>query len=286
MPTPPRSAPRQPHRARPKAPDRPAAPLGPRPAQDADELPTGTRLQKLLSQAGIASRRGAEALIRKGLVTVDGRLAVLGERVDPAVQTVAVEGRHVTLDPAKHYFVLNKPEGVITTAKDPEGRPTVLDMMGIAETVFPVGRLDAATSGLLLLTNDGELAHRLAHPSYEVPRTYLAEVTGRPGRIVVRRLTEEGVSIGDGETAIADRVTVLDALPSKEGDKEAHSLLEIVVHEGRKHVIRRMLSAVNCPVVRLVRTQFGPLRLERLAPGSYRRLSLHEVAELYKAVDL
>ena len=245
----------------------------------------GTRLQKLLAQAGIASRRGSEVLIRQGLVTVDGRVAVLGERVDPTRQAVEVSGRRVVLDPTRHYYLLNKPEGVITTAKDPEGRPTVLDVVGIAETVFPVGRLDAATTGLLLLTNDGELAHRLAHPSYEVARTYLAEVTGRPGRAVVRRLTE-GLDIGGGEHAKADKVVVLDVQPPKAGEREAHSLVEVVVHEGRKHVVRRMLGAAGCPVVRLVRTQFGPLRLERLAPGSYRRLTNDEVAALYKAVGL
>lgn len=240
------------------------------------------RLQKLLAGAGIASRRKAEDLIRKGLVTVDGQPAVLGERVDPTASVVEVSGRRVSLDPGKHYYALNKPAGVVTTRRDPEGRTTVLDLVGFAEHVVPVGRLDAATEGLLLLTNDGELSHRLAHPSYEVPRTYLAEVKGTPGRIALRRLTEEGVPIGGGETAKADRVEIKDL---RQG-RDARSLLEITVHEGRKHVIRRMLSAVELPVVRLVRTRFGPLRLERLKPGSYRRLTPDEVAELYRAVGL
>jgi len=216
------------------------------------------------------------------LVTVDGRTAVLGERVDPATAAVEVEGRRVSLDPGKLYYALNKPAGVVTTSKDPEGRRTVLDLLGFAERVLPVGRLDAPTEGLLLLTNDGELSHRLAHPSYEVPRTYIAEVKGEPGRGALRRLTEEGVPIPQGGTARADSVTVVDIRPGR----DARSLLEVVVHEGRKHVVRNMLAAVDLPVVRLVRTQFGPLRLDRLAPGSYRKLSQAEVAALYEAVGL
>jgi pseudouridine synthase len=206
-------------------------------------------------------------------VTVDGRTAVLGERVDPAAAVVEVEGRRVSLDPGKLYYALNKPAGVVTTSKDPEGRRTVLDLLGFAERVLPVGRLDAPTEGLLLLTNDGELSHRLAHPSYEVPRTYLAEVKGEPGRGVLRRLTEEGVPIPQGGTARADSVTVVDIRPGR----DARSLVDVV---------RNMLAAVDLPVVRLVRTQFGPLRLDRLAPGSYRKLSQAEVAALYEAVGL
>jgi len=257
-------------------------PCGRPPGRPADPPPQeGVRLQKLLAGAGIASRRKSEELIRRGLVTIDGRTAVLGDRVDPATMAVAVEGRRVSLDPGKHYYAINKPAGVVTTSKDPEGRTTVLDLLGLAEHVLPVGRLDTATEGLLLLTNDGELSHRLAHPSYEVPRVYLAEVKGEPGRAVIRRLTE-GVEIGQSERALADKVTVVDVHPGR----DARSLVEITVHEGRKHVIRRMLAAVDLPVVRLVRTQFGPLRLERLAPGSYRKLSQAEVAALYHAVDL
>jgi len=244
--------------------------------------PEGVRLQKLLASAGVASRRRAEELIRRGLVTVDGRAAVLGERVDPATAVVELEGKRVALDPGKHYYALNKPPGVVTTSRDPGGRTTVLDLMGVAERVVPVGRLDAATEGLLLLTNDGELAHRLLHPSYEVPRTYLAEVKGEPGRAALRRLTETGVPIGGGETARADRVSVVDVRRGR----DARSLMEVVVHEGRRHVVRRMLAAAGLPVVRLVRTQFGPLRLNRLAPGSYRRLTQREIAELYRAVGL
>lgn len=242
----------------------------------------GVRLQKLLAQAGVASRRGAEELIRRGEVTVDGHRAVLGERVDPLTAVVEAKGQRVIVDPTKHYYAFNKPAGVLTTRKDPEGRTTVLDLVGLPEHVLPVGRLDLATEGLLILTNDGELAHQLLHPSFEVPRTYLAEVKGHPGRAVVRRLTE-GVAIGDGETARADRVAILDVLAARDGS-QPRSIVELVVHEGRKHVVRRMLAAVDHPVVRLVRTQFGPLRLDRLAPGSYRRLSREEVAALQRAV--
>ncbi|HEU5001720.1 MAG TPA: pseudouridine synthase [Actinomycetota bacterium] len=253
--------------------------------KDPPAAPTGIRLQKLLAEAGVASRRRSEELIRRGLVAVDGRVAVLGQRVDPSAAVIEVEGRRVAVDPGRHYFLINKPAGVVTTARDPEGRTTVLDLLGEAERVVPVGRLDAATEGLLILTNDGQLAHRLTHPSFEVPRTYLAEVTGQPGRAVIRRLTEEGVDIGQGRTARADAARVVDALLRRESGPP-RSLMEIQVHEGRKHVVRLMLAAVGCPAVRLVRTGFGPLRLERLAPGSYRRLTRAEVEALYRAVDL
>lgn len=249
------------------------------------EDPRGIRLQKLLSGAGVASRRGAEELIRRGKVTVDGRPALLGERVDPATAVVVADGRRVALDPTKHYYALNKPAGVVTTTKDPGSRTTVLDIVGLAEHVLPVGRLDQATEGLLLLTNDGELAHRMLHPSYEVPRTYLAEVRGQPGRAVLRRLSE-GVPIGDGQTAHADHVAILDTLLPRSSGQEPRSLVEVTLHEGRKHVVRRMLGAVGHPVERLVRTSFGPIRLERLAPGSYRRLTQKEVAALHEAVGL
>lgn len=245
----------------------------------------GIRLQKLLAEAGIASRRRSEELIRRGLVAVDGRVAVLGQRVDPSSAVVEVEGRRVAVDPGRHYYVLNKPAGVVSTAHDPEGRTTVLDLLGVAERVVPVGRLDAATEGLLLLTNDGQLAHRLTHPSYEVPRTYLAEVTGQPGKAVIRRLTVEGVDIGPGRPAKADAARVVDMLPRRDGGPPI-SLMEIQVHEGRKHVVRLMLAAVGTPASRLVRTEFGPLRLERLAPGSYRRLTRVEIEALYRAVGL
>jgi 23S rRNA pseudouridine2605 synthase len=270
--------PRPPARSAVASPARLPAGTGTAPAVRLD----GVRLQKLLAQAGVASRRGAEELIRRGEVTVDGRPAVLGERIDPTTAIVEAKGRRVWIDPTKHYYLLNKPAGVVTTLKDPGGRRTVLDVVGLPEHVVPVGRLDLATEGLLLLTNDGELAHRMMHPSFEVPRTYLAEVRGQVGRAVVRRLTE-GVPIGEGETARADEVRVVDVLPARDGSG-ARSIVELSVHEGRKHVVRRMLAATGHPVDRLVRTGFGPLRLDRLAPGSYRRLTGKELAALYEAV--
>jgi 23S rRNA pseudouridine2605 synthase len=249
------------------------------------EVPDGIRLQKLLASAGIGSRRASEELIRRGLVTVDGRPAELGQRVDPSRAVVQVEGRRIALDPDKHYYAFNKPAGVVTTMRDPEGRTTIADVIGLSERVLPVGRLDVATEGLILLTNDGELSHRLAHPSFGVPRTYLAEVAGRPGRSALRRLTE-GVPIGEGETVRADAATLVDTLPPSADLKGGRSLIEVTVHEGRKHVVRRMLAAGGMPVIRLVRTHFGPLRLDKLAPGSYRRLTQAEVAALYRAVGL
>lgn len=249
---------------------------------DAGHTPGAVRLQKLLAQGGVASRRGAEELIRRGQVTVDGRRAVLGERVDPAQSVIAVDGRRIALDPTKHYFAFNKPAGVLTTRHDPEGRTTIYDVVGLSEPVLAVGRLDVATEGLLLLTTDGELAHRMLHPSYEIPRTYLAEVKGQAGRAAVRRLVEQGVPIGDGAVAKADSARIVDVVAGR----DARSLVELTIHEGRKHEVRHMLAAAELPVVRLVRTQFGPLKLGRLATGSYRRLSQAEVDALYQAVGL
>jgi pseudouridine synthase len=248
------------------------------------EVREGERLQKVLSQAGVASRRLAEELIVQGRVQVNGRTVTeLGTKADPDADEIKVDGRRIHVQKRKRYILLHKPRGYITTRTDPEGRPTVMDLLrGVKEYVYPVGRLDYDSEGLLLLTNDGELTPRLLHPSYEVPRTYLAEVKGEPGRAALRRLTEAGVPIGVGEIARADQVTVTDVRRGR----DARSLLEVVVHEGRHHVVRRMLAAAGFPVVRLVRTQFGPLRLNRLAPGSYRRLTQREIAELYRAVGL
>lgn len=243
----------------------------------------GVRLQKVLSQAGIASRRAAEEMISRGKVLVNGRPAVLGQRIDPAGDRVEVDGQRVQLDPAKVYVMLNKPEGVITTSSDPEGRTTVLDIVGAQERLYPVGRLDAATEGLLLLTNDGELTHRLTHPSFEVTKTYVAEVAGSFGRGLLRRLTETGVSLGDPELFIADAVKVLGAQKGSSGNR---TVVELEVHEGSKHLVRRLLEAVDRPVIRLVRTGMGPLKLGRLAAGTYRHLSPDEVNALYREVGM
>ncbi len=240
----------------------------------------GVRIQKVLSEAGVTSRRAAEELIRQGRVRVNGRKAELGARVDPARDRLTVDGERVQINPEKVYLMLNKPAGVVTTSKDPQGRPTVLDLVGVEHRVFPVGRLDIATEGLLLLTNDGELAHRLIHPSFEVSKTYVAEVAGTVGRAVIRKLTETGVDLGEKEPFKADAVKVIG---SSKG-KGARSVVELTLHEGPKHVVRRALEAVDRPVIRLVRTGMGPLRLNRLAAGTYRKLSREEVDALYREV--
>ena len=241
------------------------------------------RISKLLSEAGIASRRAADEMIRRGRVGVNGRPAELGQRVDPSVDRVEVDGQRVQIDPAKRYLLLNKPEGVITTSKDPEGRTTVLDIVGVQERVFPVGRLDIATEGLLVLTNDGELTHRLTHPRFEVTKTYVAEVAGTVGRGLIRKLTETGVDLGEPEPFVADSVRVIGARKGPAGNR---TVLELEVHEGPKHLVRRLLEAVDRPVVRLVRTGMGPLKLGRMATGTYRNLTQEEVDALYREVGL
>ena len=222
-------------------------------------------------------------MIRQGRVVVNGRFAELGQRIDPASDRVELDGRRVQLDPAKRYLMLNKPDGVITTSSDPEGRTTVLDIIGVDERVFPVGRLDIATEGLLLLTNDGELTHRLTHPSYEVTKTYVAEVAGMMGRGVLRKLSETGVDLGDPKPFVADAVKVLG---SRKGPGGNRTVVELQVHEGSKHLVRRLLEAVDRPVLRLVRTGLGPLTLGRMASGTYRNLTQDEVDALYREVDL
>ena len=221
--------------------------------------------------------------MRQGRVLVNGRFAELGQRIDPATDRVEVDGQRVQLDPAKRYLLFNKPEGVVTTSKDPEGRTTVLDLVGVEERVFPVGRLDIATEGLLLLTNDGELTHRLTHPSFEVTKTYVAEVAGTVGRGVLRKLTQTGVDLGDPEPFVADAVRVIGSRTGPAGNR---SVLEMEVHEGPQHLVRRLLEAVDRPVVRLVRTGMGPLKLGRMASGSYRNLTQEEVDALYREVGL
>lgn len=236
----------------------------------------------MLAEAGVASRRAAEDLIRSGRVTVNGRPAVLGQRVDPSRDVVAVDGGRLATDPGRVYYALNKPAGVITTARDPRGRKTVLDLVGVGRRVYPVGRLDVATEGLLLLTNDGALAYRLTHPSFEVEKTYVAEVSGLLDRAAAARLTREGVPIDGGRPARPARVRILKTVAGR----EPRSLVEIAIHEGRKHVVRAMLERSGHPVRRLVRTAIGPVRLGRLASGTYRKLTQAEVSSLYRAVGL
>ena len=227
----------------------------------------GERLQKVLARTGFGSRRTCEELIADGRVTVNGKVAPLGQRVDVDSDRVEVDGIAVGVQPDLVYYVLNKPRGVVTTAADTHGRPTVVDLVPAEPRVFPVGRLDADTEGLLLLTTDGELTHRLTHPSFGVDKEYLAEVKGAPSPSVVRRL-REGVDLEDGRTAPA-RVALIPP-----------HVLRNVIHEGRNRQVRRMCDAVGHPVVRLVRTRIGPLVDRDLAPGEWRALSMAEVRAL------
>jgi len=231
----------------------------------------GERLQKVLARVGIGSRRVCEDLIGEGRVRVDGEMAVLGRRVDPETALIEVDGAPVGVRPDLVHYVLNKPAGVVTTADDPQGRPTVVGLVPNEPRVFPVGRLDVDTEGLLLLTNDGELAHRLTHPSYGVEKEYVAEVEGSPTRAVLRRL-REGVELDDGPTAPA-RATLVDP-----------SVVRLTIHEGRNRQVRRMCEAVGHSVVRLVRTRIGPLADRSLAPGAWRELTGAEVRSLQRAV--
>jgi 23S rRNA pseudouridine2605 synthase len=235
----------------------------------------GERLQKVLARAGFASRRKCEELIAQARVTVNGEIAVLGRRVDPNVDQIAVDGVPVVVDTTLVHWLLNKPPDYVTTASDPQGRPTVLDLVPDEPRVFPVGRLDRDSEGLLLLTNDGEFAQLLTHPSHGVEKEYFVEVEGSPSAGAVRRL-REGVDLDDGRTRPA-KVRVV------QQSSGGTSALEIVVKEGRKRMIRRMCSAVGHPVVRLVRTRIGSLRDQKLAPGTWRSLTMTEVRSLYAA---
>ncbi len=242
----------------------------------------GERLQKVLARAGVASRRAAEELIAQGRVEVDG-LVVRGQglRIDPRHAVVRVDGTRVVVREELVHLALNKPKGWQSTMSDDLGRPCVGDIVAervaAGQRLFHVGRLDADTEGLLLLTNDGEVAHRLTHPSYEVAKTYLATVRGVVDRAVGKRL-REGVELDDGP-AVVDRFQVLEL-------GEGRSLVKIVLHEGRKHIVRRLLSAVGHPVVRLVRTDIGPVALGNQRPGTLRVLGRDEVGKLYEAVSL
>ena len=229
------------------------------------------RLNQFLARAGVASRRGADELIRDGRVTVNGVPGALHSAVG-GQDVVQLDGRIVTVQPLAH-LLLHKPAGVVTTARDPQGRPTVLSLVPSEPRVVPVGRLDVDTTGVLLLTNDGQLAHRLAHPRYLVEKTYVADVEGRPSPAVVRQLAR-GVQLGDGRTAPAD-VRLLG--PSR---------IELVLHEGRNRQVRRMCEAVGHPVRRLRRTAYAGLEHGGLAPGESRPLTGAEVAELRRLVGL
>jgi len=243
------------------------------------DVPGGVRLQKVLAEAGVGSRRHCEELIGAGRVEVDGEtVRRFGARVDPERQVIRVDGKRIPAKPGLVYLAFNKPAGVLTAMSDPRGRTTISDFLGDrSERLFHIGRLDYETEGLMLLTNDGELAHRLAHPSFEVAKTYLAEVTGPVPKDLGRRLAA-GVELDDG-VAIADRFRVVD----RSGNR---TLVEITLHEGRKHIVRRMLAATGHPVSRLVRTDVGPIRLGNQRPGTTRDLTTREIGELYAAVGL
>ena len=238
------------------------------------------RLQKILARAGVASRRAAEELIRQGQVAVDGRVVrEPGTKADPQTQRITVKGQPLPQPEPHQYWLLHKPAGVVSTARDPQGRPQVLDLLPpqARGRLFPVGRLDRDSEGLILLTNHGELAHRLTHPSFQVPKHYRVWVKGHPSRQAIARL-RQGLELDDGPTAPA-RVYLKAASPRQ-------SKLSFVIHEGRKRIIRRMCQAVGHPVLRLVRVGLGPLRLGDLPPGAARALSDQEVRQLLQAAGL
>ncbi len=242
----------------------------------------GIRLQKVLSQAGIASRRVAERMITDGRVEGDGRVVTeLGTRVDPDTAQIRVDGARVLLDDSMVYLAVNKPAGMHSTMSDELGRPCIGDLIEHRvrgnRNLFHVGRLDADTEGLLLLTNDGELAHRLMHPSFEVSKTYLATVAGSVPRGLGKTL-RAGVELDDGPASVDD-FAVVDAVPGK-------TLLRMTLHEGRKRIVRRLLAAVDFPVQALVRTDIGPLTLGKQRPGSIRALTRKEIGDLYRAVGM
>ena len=235
----------------------------------------GVRLQKVLSQAGIASRRAAEKLIMDGRVEVDGQVVTeLGTRVDPDVSMIRVDGARVLVDDSLVYLALNKPRGIVSTMADEKGRAGIAELLGttVSQRVYHVGRLDTDSEGLLLLTNDGDLAHKLTHPSYEVEKTYLVEVAGPLPRTVGRQMLA-GLELEDGP-ARADAFRLVDAFGRT-------ALVEVVLHEGRKHIVRRMFDEVGHPVSRLVRTAVGPVKLGDLKPGRWRHLTRAEVAALF-----
>jgi len=239
------------------------------------------RLQKVLAQAGIASRRTCEEWIRRGWVEVNGQIVTqLGTKVDPQTDEIRVRGKPIALAAqTKIYIALNKPRGVITSTADPRGRKVVTELLPpLPGRIFPVGRLDYDTEGLLLLTNDGELAHRLMHPRYEVEKVYLAWVQGIPSEADLQRL-REGVLLEDGPTAPAKvRLVRVDRQRQK-------ALCRIALHEGRNRQVRRMFAAIGHPVTALIRIQQGPIHLGKLKPGQYRFLSSEEVMRLRNMFD-
>lgn len=233
----------------------------------------GERLQKVLARVGVGSRRACEDLIREGRVEVNGRTAELGTRVDPSSDSVRVDGVPVKLSTDFAYLALHKPAGVLTSMRDARGRPTVAELLPRHPRVFPVGRLDRDTSGLLLMTNDGEFANRVAHPRYGVPKTYVAEVRGRMERFPIPAL-KRGIELADGR-AQAESVRI-------RASSRGKGLVEIVVREGRNRLVRRMFEAVGYEVVSLVRVAVGAVRLGRLPAGEWRHLKRAEIMQLQR----
>lgn len=241
-------------------------------AEQHAHLHQGVRLQKVLAATGWGSRRVCEELIAAGRVTVNGDVAVLGRRVDAENDLVEVDGAPIGVRPGLVYYLLNKPVGVLTTSKDTHGRPTVVELVPSEPRVFAVGRLDADTEGLLLLTNDGELANQIAHPSHGVDKEYLAEVGGGTVSAGALRRLRTGIDLEDGRTA-----------PAKASQPQP-GVLRLTIHEGRNRQVRRMCEAVGHPVTRLVRTRVGPLSDRSLQPGSWRELTADERRSLTEAV--
>jgi 23S rRNA pseudouridine2605 synthase len=238
----------------------------------------GVRLQKVLAAAGFGSRRACEELISAGRVQVNGQTAKLGRRVDPQHDVISLDGSQVPTAEGLAYLAVNKPRGMLSTMSDDRGRECLGDLVADLSTqLHHVGRLDADSEGLLLLTNDGPLSHRLTHPSYGVVKTYLVDVEGNVARAVTRSL-REGVELEDGPVTV-DSVDVVDSAPGR-------TLLEISLHEGRNHVVRRIFEQAGHPVLRLVRTSVGPIKLGELKPGRTRHLQIGEIQALYRAVGL
>ena len=236
-----------------------------------EEAATTEKLQKVLARLGVASRRAAEEMILEGRVQVNEEVATLGQRITSTTDLVVVDGVQISVKPDLVYYLLYKPVDVISTASDPQGRKTVVDLVPDKPRVFPVGRLDRETEGLLLLTNDGDMTHRLTHPSFGVPKEYFVSVSGKVSRSALRSL-REGVELEDGKTA-----------PAKVSEVEK-GLLRIVIHEGRNRQVRRMCAKVGHPVNRLIRTRIGPITDRKLVPGSWRALTMEEIRNLERAI--
>lgn len=238
------------------------------------------RLQKLLAQSGVASRRRCEELMLAGEVEVDGEIVTrLGTKVDPRTAVVRVSGKRLPPASEHVYLVLNKPRGVVSTMSDPEGRRNLGDLVADRpERLFHVGRLDTDTDGLIILTNDGDFAQRLAHPSYELDKTYVAEVDGQVSKATLRML-RDGVRLEDGPVEVSS-ARLVGRSPS------GRSIVEVVIHEGRNRIVRRLLAEVGHPVRRLSRTQIGPVRIDRLRTGEMRELTADEVGTLLDATGL